>query len=1042
MSYDTYFAADEGKRTVHELEKKSLAWYKDIQYNKYLDRIRRSWAAYHGAYYDESHAVTFGGEQGELVNLAINHFRNLAQHMLVMVTATRPSFQARSVNTDRKSQVQTKLANGLLDYYMREKRLERHLKRAVEYAITMGSGFIKMEWNSTRGEIYDYIEPIEDDIVDFDDDGNPIGMNGEIIESIPIYEGDVEFSNLSPFDVVFDSTKETSDQHDWVLCRSFINKFDLAAKYPELAEDIIELPTKDEQYYTKRLTVSPYEKTDDVVVYEFYHRRTESMPNGRYLMFLEEDVILEDTPMPYRRLPVYRIAPADILGTPYGYTPMFDLLPIQDAVNSLYSTVMTNQSTFGVQNILNPRGNDVKVNQLEGGLNFIEYNHQIGAPEPLQLTNTPGEIFNFLQMLEKAMETISGVNSVARGNPESSLRSGNALALVQSQALQFMSGLQQSYIQLIEDVGTGLIQLLQDFASTPRVAAIVGLSNRTELKEFKSSDIDKISRVVVDVGNALMQCLEEGTEVMMADGSFKEVQDIKVGDQVMGWDSKPKTVEKAGSGHEEMFEVRTKSKKDEHIYTCNKSHIMTLKYCSDYKDSKKGDIIDISVKDYLELSEKEKNLLMGFRTNVEFDTKETPLDPYYLGLWIGDGNRNNTSITTSDSEIVNYLKDYSLEMGLFLRKDNPSGNSHSYHLTSGETHGSSKRNPIMNNLRELELIQNKHIPHIYKYNDEKTLLNMLAGFIDADGTLVDQTFVIAQKEKRILEDFQFVARSLGFKATLTTKTRSGENTFSKNDEVEYHVLNIGGDTWRIPTKLPRKQAKEVEKQKDWKNYGIKLVSKGYGKYYGFTLKEDPHFLLKDFTVTHNTTAGRAQVAENLLQMGVLKTPEQYLQVMNTGNLDTMIEGEIDENETIRGENERLINGEDIIAIAIDNHSLHIREHKAVLSDQDLRRDPELVKRTLAHIQEHIELLRNTDPDLLTIVGQQPLAPQGAPAAGQAPPGTEGAAGASGPMQGGQPQVDAQGNPLPQPASPPGEFAELPTDAGAALAAQAGVPPQG
>ena len=53
------------------------------------------------------------------------------------------------------------------------------------------------------------------------------------------------------------------------------------------------------------------------------------------------------------------------------------------------------------------------------------------------------------------METLSGVNSVARGNPEASLQSGTALAMVQSQALQFMSGLQQSYIQLIEDVGTG-----------------------------------------------------------------------------------------------------------------------------------------------------------------------------------------------------------------------------------------------------------------------------------------------------------------------------------------------------------------------------------------------------------------------------------------------------------------------------------------------------------------------------------------------------------------------------------------------------------
>ena len=59
------------------------------------------------------------------------------------------------------------LANGLLDFYMREKRLEVYLKRAVEYSIVMGAGYIKMEWNSTSGEIYDYIEPEEDDIEDY-----------------------------------------------------------------------------------------------------------------------------------------------------------------------------------------------------------------------------------------------------------------------------------------------------------------------------------------------------------------------------------------------------------------------------------------------------------------------------------------------------------------------------------------------------------------------------------------------------------------------------------------------------------------------------------------------------------------------------------------------------------------------------------------------------------------------------------------------------------------------------------------------------------
>jgi hypothetical protein len=198
-----YFASDEAEKTVNMLDRKAKEWFETVLENNYIEKLKLSWNAYHGAYYSDGHRITFGGEQGELVNLPINHYRNIATHILNMVTANRPSFQARATNSDSKSEVQTELANGLLEYHMREKRLERYLKKSVEYAVVLGSGYIKMEWNTEGGEIHDYVdaEPEIDE------------ETGEEItpESQPIYEGDVVFRNMSPFDVVFDSTKETTN---------------------------------------------------------------------------------------------------------------------------------------------------------------------------------------------------------------------------------------------------------------------------------------------------------------------------------------------------------------------------------------------------------------------------------------------------------------------------------------------------------------------------------------------------------------------------------------------------------------------------------------------------------------------------------------------------------------------------------------------------------------------------------------------------------------------------------------------------------------
>jgi hypothetical protein len=66
--------------------------------------------------------------------------------------------------------------------------------------------------------------------------------------------------------------------------------------------------------------------------------------------------------------------------------------------------------------------------------------------------------------------------------------------------------------------------------------------------------------------------------------------------------------------------------------------------------------------------------------------------------------------------------------------------------------------------------------------------------------------------------------------------------------------------------------------------------------------------------------------------------------------------------------------------------MHILEHKAVMADPELRKDPDLVRNAQMHIQQHIDLLRNGDPDLLQLLGEQPLNPVIAAGQQGLPPG--------------------------------------------------------
>jgi hypothetical protein len=478
---DTYFANLPAEDFVEVAQTKIDDYYQYIQSTGIQAKWKRVWRQYHGQRAKDSNAALFSledvqsaGSQGELSYLNVNHYRNVIQHVLTLTTAQRPAFDARPINSDYKSQTQAILGNGILDYYLREKDLEVYLKVAVEHAILFGEGHVLLQWDQGAGQPY------------------AVNEDGRILK-----EGDISYCNLSPFDVIRD-VNSVKQQRDWVIARKYENRFNLAARYPEQAEDVLSVSDDSSKNFNSQFKNK--RETDERAVYIFMHARTDAVPSGRLTIFCENGVVLLDGGLPYREIPLFSILPNKIESTQFGYTPAFDGLQLQEAINVLSSTIYSNQKTFGVQNIWQKPGNNLTIQQLSEGMNLLE---SLEKPEPLQLTATPGEIFNFRNTLINEMETVFGINSVVRGNPEASLKSGSALALVVSQAVQFNSGLQQAYNQLLESTGTSTLMLLRDFAKTKRVASILGRNSRPFQKEFSGDDLAQFNRVVVEQASAV-----------------------------------------------------------------------------------------------------------------------------------------------------------------------------------------------------------------------------------------------------------------------------------------------------------------------------------------------------------------------------------------------------------------------------------------------------------------------------------------------------------------------------------------------------------
>ncbi len=485
-----YFFTKEAKDVASELIQRMSTWVNFLGSSSLRDRWRKSYQLYYGRHWQGTFfgqaGVKSAGQQGELKLVTANHFRNLVKHILVLTTNQKPSFDVRAINADPKSLEQARLGNNILNAYLGEKRLLRYVRTAAEHALIFGKGFVEITWEKQEGKPYSYSET---------------QINGE--DQIKVeYEGDIDIHNPGPLDIYYDTTCEDFTKLNWYVSRRFKNKWNLIAEYPELRSHILELQSKEDITYAFKNTFRYFDESEDVPVFYAYHKRTPAMPNGRFIMFSDNETVYYDGPIPYKELPIKRIVSGEIFQTTEGYSEAFDLIDLQEVYNNLISGIFSNFNATSVQTILIPNGSNITPSQI-GNLRVLKYDPQMGEPKSLQLTNNPPDVYNAIGLIERLMETISGVNSVARGNPESSLKSGVALSLVQNMAVQYASGFQQSWAELLEDVGTTIIQYLKVFANTERLIAVAGKANKMAMQSFKGDDLSNIDRVVVDLGNSM-----------------------------------------------------------------------------------------------------------------------------------------------------------------------------------------------------------------------------------------------------------------------------------------------------------------------------------------------------------------------------------------------------------------------------------------------------------------------------------------------------------------------------------------------------------
>jgi len=431
-------------------------------------------------------------------------------------------------------------------------------------------------------------------------------------------------------------------------------------------------------------------------------------------------------------------------------------------------------------------------------------------------------------------------------------------------------------------------------------------------------------------------CFSGDTQIPMWNGSSKNAKDIIIGDILIGDDGNPRNVLHLMNGIDKMFQIKQTNGT---MYVVNSQHTLALKLSGDRtiswyntidswkirwfdhffkqvktKNFKVSDysskdmaydaiclfkqsldfpeVIEITVSDYMNLPVSTKKNLVGFKSTSCVNWEEQPieLDPYILGVWLGDGINTGLAFAGTDIEILQHIVEWCSQNSSELVHDAPykfrvrkmSGKFKRKAITHGATctecygcsmkksnicdlatdmstfveSSSSDTHYLKSTLSSLNLIKNKHIPDIYLRNTRDVRLQLLAGIIDTDGCLQNEgkRIVITQTNYKLSEQVIYLARSLGFIVFYTIRARDSESIFGlpPKDYKPTYSINISGPSiHEIPTKVVRKKCISTSSNKDYSRTSIQVLPIGQGEYFGWSVDDNKRFILDDFTVVRN-----------------------------------------------------------------------------------------------------------------------------------------------------------------------------------------------
>jgi phosphate starvation-inducible PhoH-like protein len=347
---------------------------------------------------------------------------------------------------------------------------------------------------------------------------------------------------------------------------------------------------------------------------------------------------------------------------------------------------------------------------------------------------------------------------------------------------------------------------------------------------------------------------------------YRPIGELAVGDLVIGSDGMPTPVLGVfPQGEKEIFRVTTQ---DGASTLCSADHLWAVSTRDDHRRGKPMRVLETrEMISQLRAAHYHRYELPLLSQPVAFPSRDVPMDPYALGLLLGDGcltGSTTPGFATTDPELATALEGGL--PGIRLRRRSRVDYVLNRMAAPGEV--ITIENPVTGALRELGLwgtrSATKFVPDRYLYNSPAVRLSLLQGLLDSDGGPVTQhhrtcRIQYTTTSRRLRDDVMFLIRSLGGVAYRRTRAAAGRKPGRANGRAvmyrhDAYILDLRLPGGLAPFRLPRKLAAYLGNGGGRPMRFIESIEPaGVAEAVCIQVAaEDSLYVTDDFLLTHNT----------------------------------------------------------------------------------------------------------------------------------------------------------------------------------------------